>query len=124
MVKKYVLTFSISVLVLFSICIIMLMIMVPQQQASLTGSVEEYDNIINTDYSFQQTKNISEQSLVKEYKITSADILTFKKYNQLATGNSNPFTPTSEVITSNPTDTTNNTTNSNGGTSNPPATNK
>jgi len=58
MVKKYVLTFSVSVLVLFSICIIMLMIMIPQQQASLTGSVEKYDNIISSDYTFQQTKNI------------------------------------------------------------------
>jgi len=98
--------------------------MIPQQQASLTGSVEKYDNIISSDYTFQQTKNISEQSLIKEYKITSADLLTFKKYNQLTTGNSDPFTPSSEVTTSNPTDTTNNTTNSNGGTSNPPATNK
>jgi len=128
MVKKYVLTFSISVLVLFSVCIIMLMIMIPQQQASLASSVQKYDSIISSDYTFEPTKNISEESLVKEYKISSADLLTFKKYNQYTVGNSDPFTPTSELQTTannnNPTTTNNNTTNSNGGTSNPAATGK
>lgn len=128
MVKKYILTFSIAVLVLFSISIIMLMIMVPQEQASLAGSVQSYDKINSSDYKFDQTKQISKESLVKEYTISSADLLTFKKYNQYTVGNSDPFTPASDLQAatngSNPTTTNNNTTNSNGGTSNPPATNK
>ena len=128
MAKKFILTFSISVLVLFSICIIMLMIMVPQQEASLNASVQNYDKINSNDYAFAQTKDISKDSLVKEYAITSADLLTFKKYNQYTTGNSDPFTPSTDLQTTtnnnNTTTTNNNTTNSNGGTSNPPATSK
>ncbi|MDD2376544.1 MAG: hypothetical protein PHD15_00745 [Clostridia bacterium] len=128
MIKKYILTFSISVLLFFSISIIMLMIMVPQQESSLTTSVQNYDVINSTDYQFVQTKDINEDFLVKEYTITTADLATFKKYNQYATGNSDPFTPSSDLAdTSNnntTTNTNNNTTNSNGGISNPSTTNK
>jgi len=100
--------------------------MVPQQQTSVGNSVEKYDSIIKSDYNFEQTKNISESSLIKEYTITAADLLTFKKYNQYTSGNSDPFTPTSELTdatNNNNADTTNNnTTNSNGRVSNPTAT--
>jgi len=128
MVKKYILTFSISVLVLFSVCIILLMIMIPQQQVSIAGSVQNYEEINSSDYQFVQTKDISQDSLVKEYTITSADLLTFKKYNQYTTGNSDPFTPASELETTanngGTTNTNTNTTNSNGGVPNPTSTNK
>lgn len=128
MVKKYILTFSISVLLLFSLCVIMLMIMVPQEQASLTGSVQNYEKVNITDYKFEQTKDISSESLIKEYTISDADLAAFKKYNQYQAGNSDPFTPTSDLTTAtnnnNQNTANNNTTNSNGGTSNPVSTNK
>ena len=128
MAKKFILTFSISVLVLFSICIIMLMIMIPQQDATITASVENYDKINSSDYAFTQTKDISKDSLVKEYTISDADISTFVKYNQYKAGNSDPFTPATDLESTtnnnNSTNTNNNTTNSNGGTLNPPTTSK
>lgn len=128
MVKKYVLTFSISVLLLFSLCVIMLMIMVPQEQASLSGSVQNYEKVNVNDYKFEQTKDVSKESLIKEYTITDADLATFKKYNQYAAGNSDPFTPTSDLTdatnNNNQNNANNNTTNSNGGVSNPGSTNK
>ena len=128
MAKKFILTFSISVLVLFSICIIMLMIMIPQQDTSITASVENYDKINSSDYEFTQTKDISKDSLVKEYTISDDDLLTFEKYNQYKAGNSDPFTPAGDLESTtnnnNSTNTNNNTTNSNGGTSNPPTTSK
>lgn len=128
MVKKYVITFSISVLILFSISIILLMIMIPQQDPTMTGTIQNYQKVNPTDYTFTQTKDITQQNLVKEYTITSADLGTFKKYNQYVSGNSDPFTPPSDLAAAagnNNQNTTNtNTTNSNGGTANPPATGK
>ncbi len=128
MVKKYVLTFSISVLILFSLCIILLMLMVPQQQTSLNGSLTEYEQINTQEYTFVPTKDISQESLIKEYRITATEISSFEKYNQYKAGNSNPFTPTSDITDStnnnNQNNADNNTDNSNGGVSNPPSTNK
>lgn len=128
MVKKYVITFSISVLLLFSTCVILLMIMVPQQQTAVNTSVEKYERANTTDYQYVQTKNITKETLVREYTIDESDITSFKKYNQYKAGNSDPFTPTTDLTNvsnnNNQNNTNNNTTNSNGGTSNPPSTNK
>lgn len=128
MVKKYVITFSISVLVMFSISIILLMIMVPQNQTSITASVEDYEKIDPADYEFVQTKDITKETLVKEYTITSSDLEDYEKYNKYVSGNSDPFTPSSDldaVSDSNTqTQTESSTTNSNGGTANPAATSK
>lgn len=102
--------------------------MIPQEQASLIGAVQKYENVNVNDYKFVQTKDISKESLVKEYTITDADLVTFKKYNQYKAGNSDPFTPASDLIdvsnNNNQNNANNNTTNSNGGISNPTSTNK
>lgn len=128
MVKKYVITFSISVLVMFSISIILLMIMVPQNQTSITASVEDYEKIDPADYEFVQTKDITKETLVKEYTITSSDLEDYEKYNKYVSGNSDPFTPSSDlntaVSTNNEAQTNESITNSNGGIKNPSATNK
>lgn len=128
MVKKYVITFSISVLVFFSLCVIMLMIMLPQEQASIIGTVQNYEKVNTADYKFSQTKDISKESLTKEYTISSSDILSFQKYNQYKAGNSDPFTPDSDLTdatnNNNQNNANNNTSNSNGGISNPPSSNK
>lgn len=128
MVKKYVITFSISVLLLFSTSIILLMIMVPQQQTTVNASVEKYERVNTTDYQFVQTKNITKETLVREYTIDETDISSFKKFNQYKAGNSDPFTPTADLTNvsnnNNQNNTNNNTNNSNGGIQNPPSTNK
>lgn len=128
MVKKYIVTFSISVLILFSVCIIMLMIMVPQQQTAINGSIQDYEQVNTSDYTFVQTKDISKDALVKEYTIDDADLSSFKRYNQYKAGNSDPFTPASDLTNAsnnnNQNNTNNNTNNSNGGVPNPPSTNK
>jgi hypothetical protein len=128
MVKKYVITFSISVLVLFSVSVIMLMLMIPQDQNASVGTVQKYEKVNTADYQFVQTKNISKETLVKEYTIDAADIANFKRYNQYKAGNSDPFTPQSDLqdtSNNNNQDKTNdNTKNSNGGVPNPPSTNK
>jgi hypothetical protein len=102
--------------------------MIPQQQASLTGSVQNYERVNSSDYQFVQTKDVSTGSLIKEYRITTSEIASFEKYNQYKAGNSDPFTPASDLNNAtnnnNQNNANNNTSNSNGGTANPPATTK
>jgi hypothetical protein len=102
--------------------------MLPQEQASLIGNVQNYEKVNTTDYKFSQTKDISKESLTKEYTISSADILSFQKYNQYKAGNSDPFTPASDLTdatnNNNQNNANNNTNNSNGGVTNPPSSNK
>lgn len=123
--KKYIITFSISVIILFSFGIIMIMLMTPQETQIVETSVTDYSSIGKSDYTYTQTKDITQESLVKEYTISSDDVSSFEQKNVYNPGNSDPFTPSADVNTSASTDNSQqNTTNSNGGTSNPPATSK
>lgn len=135
--KKYILTFSISFLVLATIVIITLMILLPQATI-IDASLEEYDSISKSDYLYTKTKDISKEALIQQYTISDTEMTTFKNKNQYDPGNSDPFTPYSynEVIDNNNSssnssnnnnssqNTTDKITNSNGGTPNPPSTNK
>lgn len=125
MKKDYIITFSISVIVLFTFAVILLMLMTPQENQSVSTAVKSYDTIDKSSYTYTQTKDISKDTLVKEYTINSDDINSFEKKSTYKPGNADPFTPSSDANTA---ATQNNsqedTTNSNGGTSNPPATGK
>lgn len=130
--KTFGITFSISVLILFSIAIITFMLMLPQKSHVINSSLEEYENITKSEYTYESTKDITADSLTHEYIITSEDIANFKKTNQYKAGNSDPFAPkesdnnnnTSGNNKDNSTSTTDKTTNSNGGVPNPPSTSK
>lgn len=126
MKKNYILTFSISILILFSVAIVTLMLMLPQKAQIVEGSASKYEGIKKTDFAFEQTKDISKDPLVKTYTINETDIANFRKLNQYKPGNSDPFAePNTAGNTpgdgSNPDD---NTTNGNGGTPNPPSSGK
>lgn len=143
--KSYLITFSISVLVITSIAIIALMLMLPQQVQVLEGNINKYDSIKKSEYSFESTKDITNESLLKQYSITDEDITSFKTKKQYQPGNSDPFAPATNNQTgggtsgnnggtssgNDNTDTssgsqaaTDKTTNSNDGIANPPSTNK
>ncbi|MNP55493.1 hypothetical protein D3C76_1501480 [compost metagenome] len=98
--------------------------MTPQQINVVDSNVKEYKGITKSEYTYQQTKNISKESLVQEYDISQDDILNFQKYNTYKPGNSDPFTPASDVGTTNPDTSKDDTTNSNGGNANPDSSNK
>lgn len=126
--KKIAVTFVISVLSMITIAIIMLMIMLPQQKLSVETTEKKYQPINSSDYQYVQTKDITKEALVKQYIITDADLALFKKYNQYTPGNSDPFTPSSDLNaatnSNNQTTTNSNTTNSNNGVASPDNTNK
>ena len=124
--KKYILTFSISFLVLATVVIIALMILLPQTTTIIESSLQKYDAINKSDYLYTKTKDISKEALIQQYTISDTEMTTFKNSNQYNPGNSDPFTPYGEDVEdeNDNTSTTDKITNSNGGTPNPPSTNK
>ena len=125
--KKYILTFSISFLVLATVVIIALMILLPQTTTIIESSLQDYDSINKSDYLYTKTKDISKEALIQQYTISDTEMTTFKNGNQYDPGNSDPFTPygaNTETDGNDGTSTTDKITNSNGGTPNPPSTNK
>lgn len=129
------------------------MLMLPQQVQVVKGNINKYDSISKSEYTFESTKDITSDSLIKEYTITDEDMNKFKSTNQYKVGNSDPFSPSESsqntttsagstgsnntttsstnnstgASTSNTTDaavTQEKITNSNGGVANPPSTSK
>lgn len=135
MKKEYILTFSISFLVIVTVFVILLMLVLPQQVQVLEGNTNKYEAITKSNYTYESTKEISEDTLKKQYTITAEDMSRFKSTSQYKAGNSDPFSPnatdvttsgntTSNKNTSGATSTQDKITNSNGGVKNPPSTNK
>ena len=125
--KKYILTFSISFLVLATVVIIALMILLPQTTTIIESSLQDYDSINKSDYLYTKTKDISKEALIQQYTISDTEMTTCKNSNQNDPGNSDPFTQYGEYTETDGNDgtsTTDKITNSNGGTPNPPSTNK
>ena len=94
MKKEYILTFSISLISIIVIFVLLLMIMLPQQVQLSQGNVNKYDAITKSEYTFQSTKDITSDSLIKQYTITDSDMNKFRNNNQYRPGNSDPFSPT------------------------------
>ncbi len=151
MKKEYILTFCISLVSIVVVFIILLMIMLPQQVQLVQGNINKYEAITKSEYTFESTKDINSDSLVKQYTITDTDMNRFRNNNQYRPGNSDPFSPTvsptteatssgttssssgsstgstsssSSSSSSNDTVTQDRTTNSNDGVANPPSTSK
>lgn len=140
MKKTILITFSMSTIVLATAVVIMLMLLLPKQVIALQTSIESYTGIEKATYTYVQTKDITKEALLKEYKVSDNDINNFKNTYKYQPGNSDPFkrqgenvTPTtgsgntSSGTTSNSASAQtaiNKTTNSNGGVANPESTSK
>lgn len=111
--KAYILTFSITILVMICSVLLGLVILLPQQSTNINVSLADYNKISEASYKFEQTKDISIDNLVHEYSVSDAQMNTYKKNYQYVTGNSDPFSAT----TSN-TENNGNSTNANTNTSN------
>ncbi|MEG1363815.1 MAG: hypothetical protein RSC92_05250, partial [Clostridia bacterium] len=88
--KNYIITFSITTLVLATISAILLMIFIPQEKEILTSGSIKYDQVNKADFKFEKTKDINKDSLVKEYTVTSDELTNFRKQNQYIAGNYDP----------------------------------
>lgn len=89
MEKKYIVSFVTTSTFILAFSVILFMIMLPQ--SINIKSVDSYIDIDKEDYTFKQTKNISEEGLSHQYNVTSEDIQNFKNTNEYKTGNINPF---------------------------------
>lgn len=123
--KKYIITFSISVMVMITLTIVMLMLMIPQQNIITSSELKNYNEILKSEYTFSNSKNISKDTLIQEYDVNSEDMQKYERYNQYKPGNADPFTPKDDLEESNEVDNSKeNTTNSNNGVPNPESTTK
>lgn len=127
MKKIYIITFSLSVLVTFALCVVAYMLMLPQVNVTI-GDVAKYENVVKEEYKFVKTKDISKEFLQKDYTITAAQINGFLNKNQYRPGNTDPFTIKNNTGSStgdkdntnnSNNNTGNNTTNNNGGQTKP-----
>ena len=105
--KKIAVIFVISFLSISTLSIIVLMLMLPQQNIIPTTVENKYEQINPNEYKYVQTKDISKEALTKQYTISNTDLILFKKQNQYTTGNSDPFTPSTDLTTTDNTQTTN-----------------
>lgn len=113
MKKIYIITFSLSVLVTFALCVVAYMLMLPQVNVTV-GDISKYEAIAREDYKYVKTKDISKDFLEKDYTITVTQINSFLNKGQYKPGNTDPFTQKSNSGSSNGgKDNVNNSTNNN-----------
>ena len=109
MSKNSWLVFGMVAIVVITMLLVALLILVPQTNPAIKENTNEYEQIVPSEYSYTQSKDISGDSLKETYTITPEDIkegTASKLYRQ---GNTDPFYNPNEVDTD--TDTTSNTTN-------------
>ena len=84
-------TFGVIAIVIISIVLVALLILVPQGESAVVDIYGENNSFDQSDYTYTQSKDISEDAMKEIYTVTSEDIKegkTSKLYNQ---GNVNPF---------------------------------
>lgn len=115
--KPFIITFSVCVIIFATAAVVMLMLLLPKQLVSLQTSVETYQGIEKSNYTYVKTKDISKEALLKEYKVTNDNIAEFKRTYKYVAGNSDPFFRGGEINSDTTNDNSSNTNNtSNGGT--------
>lgn len=112
--KAYVITFSVSVLILASVAAVLLLIVLPDNVGLLEGNTGEYESMSKTKYTYQSTKNITTDITQRDYIVTNDQISSYEKQYLYVPGNSDPFSPKVEEIT----DETGNTSGTTSGTTN------
>ncbi len=87
--RKYIISFVTTSTFIIAFSTILFMIMLPQS-INITN-VDSYVDIDKEDFKFEETKNILDESLTRQYNVTSEDIENFKNANEYKIGNQNPF---------------------------------
>ena len=83
--------FGMTAIVIISIVLVALLILVPQGELTTIDIYDDYGSFDESDYTYTQSKDISEEGMKETYSVTSEDInegKASKLYNQ---GNTNPF---------------------------------
>lgn len=83
------------VIVIVSMALVLLLILIPQ--VDTVSSIEEYQSITKSDYTYTPTKDDVETQLIEQYSVTSKDVKNGVNSKDYIPGNDNPFTPNSDI---------------------------
>lgn len=83
--------FGMVAIVVISILLVALLILVPQSEPLTEGIVDDYEKIAESEYSYTQSKDISEEAMKETYSVTSEDIQEGKAAKLYKQGNTDPF---------------------------------
>lgn len=83
--------FGMVAVVIISLLLVALLILVPQSRPVSDGVAKEYEGISESEYSYTQSKDISEETMKETYSITSEDIKEGKASKLYKQGNTDPF---------------------------------
>lgn len=113
--------FGMVAIVIISILLVALLILVPQSEPVVDASMNEYESIVESDYSYTQSKDISQEAMKETYSITTEDVKEGKAAKLYRQGNTDPFAESSSTTTNG--STTNNGNNQSSGSENSGTTN-
>lgn len=113
--------FGMVAIVIISILLVALLILVPQSEPVVDASMNEYESIVESDYSYTQSKDISQEAMKETYSITTEDVKEGKAAKLYRQGNTDPFAESSSTTTNG--STTNNGNNQGSGSENSGTTN-
>lgn len=105
--------FGMVAIVLISIVLVALLILVPQSEPIADLSLEEYENIDPSDYSYTQSKDITKEAMKETYSVTTEDVKEGKASKLYKQGNTDPFAEVQSSTNNSSNGTTNNNTNNN-----------
>ena len=91
--------FGMVAIVIISILLVALLILVPQSEPVVDASMDEYESIVESDYSYTQSKDISQEAMKETYSITTEDVKEGKAAKLYRQGNTDPFAESSSTTT-------------------------
>jgi len=83
--------FGMIAIVIISIVLVALLILVPQGEPTTIDIYDDYGSFNESDYTYTQSKDISEDAMVETYSVTAEDIKEGKSSKLYKQGNTNPF---------------------------------
>lgn len=83
--------FGMIAIVIISIVLVALLILVPQGEVVKVDIYDDYNSFDEADYTYTQSKDISEEAMKEIYSVTSEDIKEGKAAKIYKQGNTDPF---------------------------------
>lgn len=83
--------FGMIAIVIISILLVALLILVPQSEPIVDADMDDYESIVQSDYSYTQSKDISQEAMKETYSVTTEDVKEGKAAKLYRQGNTDPF---------------------------------
>lgn len=83
--------FGMIAIVIISIVLVALLILVPQSGPIGNAGIEEYEAIDPSEFSYTQSKDISQEAMKETYSVTTEDVKEGKASKLYKQGNTDPF---------------------------------